>query len=248
MAGYVTGAMFIMAISARYLLRGRERDVALRSFAIGSVFGTLAIIGTLQLGDSSAYEVAQVQPVKLAAMEGEWQTEPAPAPFHVVAPPEQDQERNAFALKIPALLGILATHSLDKPVPGLKNLMAETYPRLQRGRMARLLMQEISQGNREPHVLQAFRELEGDWATACCSPLCAGYESCHSRTVPCGDAWRDTSGCAGILEFPHHGGLWFPAATGDADCACPDAAWQNRPASLGAENGALEFAVAVDCD
>ncbi|STF32280.1 cytochrome bd-II oxidase subunit I [Escherichia coli] len=33
-----------------------------------------------------------------------------------------------------------------------------------------------------------------------------------------------------------------------ADCACPDAAWQNRPASLGAENGALEFAVAVDCD
>ena len=83
MAGYVTGAMFIMAISAWYLLRGRERDVALRSFAIGSVFGTLAIIGTLQLGDSSAYEVAQVQPVKLAAMEGEWQTEPAPAPFHV---------------------------------------------------------------------------------------------------------------------------------------------------------------------
>ena len=57
--------MFIMAISAWYLLRGRERDVALRSFAIGSVFGTLAIIGTLQLGDSSAYEVAQVQPVKV---------------------------------------------------------------------------------------------------------------------------------------------------------------------------------------
>lgn len=48
-------------------------------------------------------------------MEGEWQTEPAPAPFHVVAWPEQDQERNAFALKIPALLGILATHSLDNP-------------------------------------------------------------------------------------------------------------------------------------
>ncbi|NUB64903.1 cytochrome d ubiquinol oxidase subunit II, partial [Escherichia coli] len=163
-----------MAISAWYLLRGRERDVTLRSFAIGSVFGTLAIIGTLQLGDSSAYEVAQVQPVKLAAMEGEWQTEPAPAPFHVVAWPEQDQERNAFAIKIPALLGILATHSLDKPVPGLKNLMAETYPRLQRGRMVWMLMQEISQGNREPHVLQAFRELEGD----------LGYGMLLSRYAP----------------------------------------------------------------
>lgn len=50
MSGYVTGAMFIMSISARYLLRGREREVALRSFAIGSVFGTTAILGTLQLG------------------------------------------------------------------------------------------------------------------------------------------------------------------------------------------------------
>ena len=40
--------------------------------------------------------------LKLAAMEGEWQTEPAPAPFYVVAWPEQDQERNAFAIKIPA--------------------------------------------------------------------------------------------------------------------------------------------------
>lgn len=128
MSGYVTGAMFVMSISARYLLRGRNREFARRSFAVGSVFGTLAILGTLQLGDSSAYEVAQRQPVKLAAMEGEWQTEPAPAPFHVIARPQQEQERNAFAVKIPALLGITATHSLDTPVPGLKNLMEDALP------------------------------------------------------------------------------------------------------------------------
>lgn len=162
MSGYVTGAMFIMSISAWYLLRGREREVALRSFAIGSVFGTLAILGTLQLGDSSAYEVAQIQPVKLAAMEGEWQTEPAPAPFHLIAWPQQEQERNAFAVKIPALLGILATHSLDTPVPGLKNLMDDALPRLKRGREAWLLVQEIAQGNRSPQVLNAFHAVEGD--------------------------------------------------------------------------------------
>ena len=84
---------------------------------------------------------------------------------------EYGKERNAFAIKIPALLGILATHSLDKPVPGLKNLMAESYPRLQRGRMAWLLMQEISQGNREPHVLcRHSGNWKVTWATACCSP------------------------------------------------------------------------------
>ena len=57
--------------------------------------------------------------------------------------------------------------------------------------------------------MQAFRELEGDRATACCSPLCAGYESYHSRTVPVAMRGAIPSGCAGILEFPHHGGLWF---------------------------------------
>ncbi len=77
--------MFIMAISAGIYCADGSAMSHYASFAIGSVFGTLAIIGTPQLGDSSAYEVAQVQPVKLAAMEGEWQTEPAPAPFHVVA-------------------------------------------------------------------------------------------------------------------------------------------------------------------
>lgn len=47
MAGYVIGVMFIMAISVWYLLRGRERNVVLRSFVIGFVFGILAIIGIL---------------------------------------------------------------------------------------------------------------------------------------------------------------------------------------------------------
>ena len=162
MSGYVTGAVFVMSISAWYLLRGRNREFALRSFAVGSVFGTLAILGTLQLGDSSAYEVARLQPVKLAAMEGEWHTEPAPAPFHVIAWPQQEQERNAFSVKIPALLGILATHSLDTPVPGLKNLMADALPRLQRGREAWLLLQEIANGNRTPQVLKAFHAVEND--------------------------------------------------------------------------------------
>ncbi len=96
MSGYVTGAMFIMSISARYLLRGREREVALRSFAIGSVFGTRHS-GNPATGDSSAYEVAQIQPVKLAAMEGEWQTEPAPAPFHLIA----RRSRNRSVMRLP---------------------------------------------------------------------------------------------------------------------------------------------------
>ncbi|XPE49795.1 cytochrome ubiquinol oxidase subunit I [Shigella flexneri] len=65
----MTGAMFTMAISAWYLLRGRSA-MSITFVCHRFRLRYLAIIGTLQLGDSSAYEVAQVQPVKLAAMEG----------------------------------------------------------------------------------------------------------------------------------------------------------------------------------
>ncbi|XPE24110.1 hypothetical protein ACNKHM_01435 [Shigella sonnei] len=49
--------------------------------------------------------------------------------------------------------------------------------------------------------MQAFRELESDPVLGMLLPASAGYESCHSRTVPGGHAWRDTSGCAGICSF-----------------------------------------------
>ena len=42
-------------------------------------------------------------------------------------------------------------------------------------------------------------------------------------------------------------GLWFPAATGDADCALSRRCVAKSTSIAGAENGALEFAVAVDC-
>lgn len=161
-AGYVAGAMFVMAISAYYLLRGRDRGFALRSFSVAACFGMLSILGAIQLGDSSAFEVAKVQPVKLAAMEGEWQTSPAPAPFHLVAWPNQEAQKNDFSIKIPALLGILATHSLDKPVPGLVPLMNETLPRLERGREAYLLLQQINQGQGNAQTQAAFDKVKAD--------------------------------------------------------------------------------------
>ncbi len=72
MSGYVTGAMFIMSISARYSLRGREREVALRSFLLSAQYlSHPGHSGNPATGDSSAYEVARIVPVKLAAMEGD---------------------------------------------------------------------------------------------------------------------------------------------------------------------------------
>ena len=70
-AGYVTGAMFVLSISAYYLLRKRDIGFARRSFAVAAGFGVAAICSVILLGDESGYEVGDVQKTKLAAIEAE---------------------------------------------------------------------------------------------------------------------------------------------------------------------------------
>ena len=88
-AGYMTGAMFVVAISAWYLIKGRDIGFAKRSLRLGAVFGLVATILTLHMGDESAYRVTQDQPAKVAAMEAMWETHEAPAPLSLFAIPDE---------------------------------------------------------------------------------------------------------------------------------------------------------------
>ncbi|EAB8791451.1 cytochrome bd-I ubiquinol oxidase subunit CydA, partial [Salmonella enterica subsp. enterica] len=89
-AGYCTGAIFVLSISAWYLMKGRDLAFAKRSFAIAASFGIAAVLSVIVLGDESGYEMGDVQKTKLAAIEGEWHTQPAPASFNVIAFPNQE--------------------------------------------------------------------------------------------------------------------------------------------------------------
>lgn len=71
-SGYVTGAMFILGVSAWYMLKGRDFAFAKRSFAIAASFGMAAVLSVIVLGDESGYEMGDVQKTKLAAIEAEW--------------------------------------------------------------------------------------------------------------------------------------------------------------------------------
>src|SRR5690606_93732 len=82
-AGYATAACFVLGISAWYLLKGRHIAFAQRSFAIAAAFGLASVLSVITLGDESGYEVGHVQKVKLAAIEGMWETHAPPAPFTV---------------------------------------------------------------------------------------------------------------------------------------------------------------------
>ncbi|KKD58847.1 cytochrome d terminal oxidase subunit 1 [Grimontia sp. AD028] len=161
-AGYTTGAMFVLGISAYYLLKGRDVAFARRSFAIAASFGMAGILSTIVLGDESGYELGDVQKVKLAAIEAEWHTEPAPAAFTVFGFPNQETMETDYAIKIPYVMGIIATRSFDKQVTGLHDIVDEHEARIRNGMIAYGLLEKLRAGERTPENLAAFDDVKKD--------------------------------------------------------------------------------------
>ncbi|HHH9558907.1 TPA: cytochrome ubiquinol oxidase subunit I [Pseudomonas aeruginosa] len=161
-AGYVTGAIFVLAISSYYLLKQRDQGFARRSFAIASAFGLASILSVIILGDESGYEIGDVQKTKLAAIEAEWNTEQAPAGFTLFGIPDQEQMRTHYAIKIPYALGIIATRSLDKEVTGIKDLLVQHEARIRNGMTAYALLEKLRGGDTSEATLAAFNAVKLD--------------------------------------------------------------------------------------
>jgi cytochrome d ubiquinol oxidase subunit I len=155
-AGYVTGAMFVLGISAYYLLKGRDRAFAIRSFAVAAGFGLASALSVMVLGDESGYELGDVQKTKLAAIEAEWETHKAPAAFTVFGLPNQEKQTTEYAIKVPYVLGLIATRSVDKEVVGLKDLMARHEQRIRRGMIAYEALQKLRGGDESQPVQDTF--------------------------------------------------------------------------------------------
>jgi cytochrome bd ubiquinol oxidase subunit I len=161
-AGYTTGAMFVLGISSYYLLKGRDIPFARRSFAIAAAFGMASILSVLVLGDESGYEIGDLQKVKLAAIEAEWETEAAPAAFTVIGLPNQDEMRTDYAIKIPYVMGIIATRSLDTQVTGLKDLVSDHEQRIRSGMQAYALLNKLQAGDKSEETVKQFDAIKKD--------------------------------------------------------------------------------------
>jgi cytochrome d ubiquinol oxidase subunit I len=161
-SGYTTGAMFILGVSSYYLLKGRDIAFARRSFAIAASFGMASILSVIVLGDESGYELGDVQKVKLAAIEAEWHTEPAPAAFTLFGLPNQDDMHTDYAVKIPYVMGIIATRSINTQVTGLHDLREEHVDRIRTGMYAYELLEKLRSGDRSDANLAAFDEVKND--------------------------------------------------------------------------------------
>ncbi len=129
-ASYTLSAIFVLGISAFYLLRKKHIEFAKKSAAVAAAFGLIVSIFTVIIGDDHAYEVTNTQPTKVAAMEGLYVGQKN-APEVVIGIPKdipatQVSNNNqgwAFKIEIPDLLSILGKHNSDAYVPGLKDLI-----------------------------------------------------------------------------------------------------------------------------
>jgi cytochrome d ubiquinol oxidase subunit I len=127
-SGFVISSFFVIAISSWYLLKKRNLMLAKRSIVIAAVFGLLSSIFLAATGDGSAYNVAQHQPAKLAAMEGlyDGSEEAGLVAFGILNPGKKaGDDINDFIVKIeiPKMLSILGYRNANAFVPGVNDLV-----------------------------------------------------------------------------------------------------------------------------
>jgi cytochrome d ubiquinol oxidase subunit I len=125
---YILSGFFVMGISAYHLLRKDHRDFFATSFRYGLIFGTIFAVFIVFEGDFHASDLAEKQPTKLAAMESHWETT-SHAPIHIIAWPDQKDERNSIQLgTIPGLLSFLSFRNTQATVRGLKDFPRQDRP------------------------------------------------------------------------------------------------------------------------
>jgi cytochrome d ubiquinol oxidase subunit I len=126
-AAYLTTSLVVLAVGARYLVRGTFPEEARTMLRMG--LGMVAILTPLQMyiGDASGLNTEKYQPEKIAAIEAHWDGN-EPGDLVLFAIPNEAEERNDFAISIPHAASWLITHSADGLFPGLKDFPPNDRP------------------------------------------------------------------------------------------------------------------------
>jgi cytochrome bd ubiquinol oxidase subunit I len=122
-ACFVTGGMFLVAISAYHLARGSETEVFRPSMRLGLVTVLIASLGVVVTGDLQARLMTEQQPMKMAAAEALYDTV-APASFSLFTIGSLDGTEELWSLRVPRVLSFMATGSFDGEVEGINDLQA----------------------------------------------------------------------------------------------------------------------------
>jgi cytochrome d ubiquinol oxidase subunit I len=127
LAAFITTCFVIGGISAVYLLRQRHREAAQLMLKLAVCFAAIAVPLQVLVGDMHGLKVREHQPVKLAAIEGHWETVRG-ASLILFAWPDPAHETNRYEVSVPKLGSLILTHEIDGEVQGLKAVGPELRP------------------------------------------------------------------------------------------------------------------------
>jgi len=127
LGAWMAGAFLVMSVAAWYLLKDRHRRFALASIRVGAAVALAASMLQVVVGHQSVLYVAKHQPVKFAAMEGQFHTERG-APLRIGGWPDPNAGVTRFAIEIPGGLSFLATGDSTAEVPGLDQVPRSEWP------------------------------------------------------------------------------------------------------------------------
>lgn len=162
LSSWILGAVFVIGVSSWYLLKKRNTDFSRRSIRVAALFGLTASILTLWTGDGSAYQVAQRQPMKLAAMEGlyDGSTHAELVAIGILDPAktqyDDGKDPYLFHIAIPDMLSLLAERNADAFVPGIRDLIDGGY-RLKDGSTALSAEEKMERGRVAIQALANYR-------------------------------------------------------------------------------------------
>ena len=148
-SGWVTGGVFVVAVSGWYLLKGREKEFARKSMLVGALVGLVGSFAVMLSGDSSGVHAAEFQPMKLAAAEG-LENGGRRAPFSIVP-----------GVEIPGMLSILATHDIDGYVPGINDILNGYTDN--KGNVVPSVAEKMERGRKALSDLAAYRSLRENY-------------------------------------------------------------------------------------
>ncbi|MBG77408.1 MAG: cytochrome d terminal oxidase subunit 1 [Alphaproteobacteria bacterium] len=157
-AGYVTGAIFVLAVSAYFLLRGRNQAFAKRSMTVAVSFGLASALSVVVLGDESGYVANNNQKMKLAAMEAMWHTEKPPAGLTVFGIPDEKNMKTDYGLEVPYVLGLIATRSISEPLEGINELIQQGKERIREGMLAYDALTRLQKNGKDAQAKADFEE------------------------------------------------------------------------------------------
>lgn len=179
-SGYVMAGLFVIGISAWFILKKREVVFAKRSMIVAASFGLLTSIFLLVTGDESAYQVAQHQPTKLAAMEGLYDGQSRAG---IVAIGQLNTEKEigdgkdefVWSIEVPYALSFLGYRNVNAFVPGIDDLVAgnkslgieSAASKIQKGKVAINALKDYKEAKKNGNIEQAKESLNLFRANQC---------------------------------------------------------------------------------